>query len=274
MDSAMKNMSENYSTHHSNATIIPTKPSPTQSTYLITLIILEEKGRCLCDDDSWYLVLSYGNWRPHLSSGNPREKTRVTNKDDGSGRNATNMTAVTKESTKAAVLKDSISYHHALSQDDQEKWEEACRSELETFKRMEVFEEVKKPNNSKIIGCKWVFRYKLGPDGQIKRYKAHLVVQGFLQIEGIDYNETFATVTKFKSIWLSLALLAFFDWEIHQMDVKSTFLNGELNEKIYMQVPPGYKAAPRMVWQLKRHCMAWNKQVKSGTRNCPKNSHC
>ena len=198
------------------------------------------------------------------------------------------MTAVTE---KAAVLEDPISYHDELSWDDREKWEEACRSELETFKRMEVFEEVKKPNDRKIIGCKWVFRYKLGLNGQIKKYKACLVVQGFsgeetkrsqnnwLQwvfryklglngqikkykarlvvqsfshVKEIDYNETFAPVTKFNSIQLLLALSAHFDWEIHQMDVKSAFLNGELNKKMYMQVLPGYKAAPRTVWRLKK----------------------
>ena len=74
---------------------------------------------------------------------------------------------------------------------------------------------------------------KMGPDGQIKHYKACLVTQGFSQVEGIDYNETFAPVTKFNSIWL-LALSAHFNWEIHQMDVKSAFLNGELEEEIYI----------------------------------------
>ena len=74
----------------------------------------------------------------------------------------------------------------------------------------------------------------MGPDGQIKCYKACLVAQGFSQVEGIDYNETFAPVTKFNSIWLLLALSARFDWEIHQMDVKSAFLNGKLKEEIYI----------------------------------------
>ena len=117
---------------------------------------------------------------------------------------------------------------------------------------MEVYEEVQKPHDRKIVGCKWVFRYKLGSDGQIEKYKARLVAQGFSQVEGIDYNETFAPVTKFNSIRLLLALSARYDWEIHQMDVKSAFLNGELNEEIYMRVPPGYKAAPGTVWRLKK----------------------
>ena len=80
---------------------------------------------------------------------------------------------------------------------------------------------------------------KMGPDGQIKHYKARLVTQGFSQVKGIDYNETFAPVTKFNSIWLLLALSAHFNWKIHQMDVKSAFLNGELEEEIYIRVPPG-----------------------------------
>ena len=113
---------------------------------------------------------------------------------------------------------------------------------------MEVYEEVIKPHDHKIVGCKWVFRYKLGPDGQIEKYKVCLITQGFSQVEGIDYNETFAPVTKFNSIQLLLALSACYDWEIYQMDVKSAFLNGELNEEIYMRVPQGYKAAPGTVW--------------------------
>ena len=80
---------------------------------------------------------------------------------------------------------------------------------------MEVYEEVQKPHNRKIVGCKWVFRYKLGPDGQIKKYKACLIAQGFLQVEGIDYNETFVPVTKFNLIRLLLALSAHYDWEIY-----------------------------------------------------------
>ena len=68
----------------------------------------------------------------------------------------------------------------------------------------------------------------MGPDGQIEHYKACLIAQGFSQVEGINCNKTFAPVTKFNSIQLLLVLSAHFDWEIHQMDVKSAFLNGEL----------------------------------------------
>ena len=129
------------------------------------------------------------------------------------GGNVTQVTNVT-ESANAAILGDPISYYDALSQDNQDKWKKACDEELETLKNFEVFEEVLPPHDHKIIGSKWVFRMKMGPDGQIKCYKAHLVAQGFSQVKGINYNETFAPVTKFNSIQLLLALSAHFNWEM------------------------------------------------------------
>ena len=85
-----------------------------------------------------------------------------------------------------------------------------------------------------IVGSKWVFRIKRGPDGTIQKYKAHIIAQGFTQIEGIDYDETFAPITKFASLCPILAIATELDLEVHQMDVKSAYLNGELKEEIYM----------------------------------------
>ena len=125
------------------------------------------------------------------------------------------------ESANTAILGDPISYYDALSRDDGDKWKKACDEELETLKNFEVFEEVSSPHDHKIVGSQWVFRMKMGPDSQIECYKACLVAQGFSQVKGIDYSKTFAPVTKFNSIQLLLALSARFNWEIHQMDVKS-----------------------------------------------------
>jgi hypothetical protein len=83
-------------------------------------------------------------------------------------------------------------------------------------------------------------RTKYASDGSIERHKARLVAKGFSQVEGIDYNETFAPVAKMNSIHLVLALAASHKWEVHQMDVKSAFLHGDLKEEIYMEQPPGY----------------------------------
>jgi Reverse transcriptase (RNA-dependent DNA polymerase) len=76
-------------------------------------------------------------------------------------------------------------------------------------------------DNCKVIGSKWVFKIKCGPDGKVIKYKSQIVAQGFMQIEGLDYNETFAPVTKFASIRAIMALATEHDLEIHQMDVKS-----------------------------------------------------
>jgi hypothetical protein len=85
-----------------------------------------------------------------------------------------------------------------------------------------------------------VYRTKYASDGSVERHKARLVSKGFSQVEGIDYNETFSPVAKMNSIHLVLSLAASHKWEVHQMDVKSTFLHGDFQEEIYMEQPLGY----------------------------------
>jgi hypothetical protein len=89
----------------------------------------------------------------------------------------------------------------------------------------------------KPISCKWVFKIKHGVNGEVERYKARLVARGFTQTFGLDYNKTFAHVEKFVSILCLLALMGIEHMEIHQMDVKMTSFNGDLQEEIYMEQP-------------------------------------
>jgi hypothetical protein len=96
------------------------------------------------------------------------------------------------------------------------------------------------PKGRKLVRCKWVYRTKYASYGSVERHKACLVAKGFYQVAGIDYHETFAPIAKMNCICLVLALAASHKWEVHQMDVKSTFLHGYLQEEIYMEQPPDY----------------------------------
>jgi hypothetical protein len=91
------------------------------------------------------------------------------------------------------------------------------------------------PKGRKLVKCKWVYRTKYASDGSVERHKTWLVAKGFSQVEGIDYNETCALVAKMNSIFLTLTLAASHKWEFHEMDVKSSFLHGDLQEEIYME---------------------------------------
>ena len=107
---------------------------------------------------------------------------------------------MTDESARATVLGNPLTYHDTMSWEDHDEWIKACNAELEVLKKFGVFEEVPRPKDRKIVGSKWVFRMKHGPNRQIEQYKACIVAQGFSQVEGIDYNETFMPMTKFNSI--------------------------------------------------------------------------
>ena len=179
------------------------------------------------DDDECYTATSYG----------PRKASKLLDE--------AHAKVVRTE------YKEPETYEEAMSGPDAPLWKAACADELLSFTQTKLYDELERLRGHKIVDCKWVFKVKRGPDGEITRYKARLVARGFTQVEGIDYNETFAPVAKFTSIRTLLALAARQDLELHQMDVKTAFLHGDLNEEIYMNLPPGFRK-PNMVWKLKK----------------------
>jgi hypothetical protein len=137
-----------------------------------------------------------------------------------------------------------------MSCPDTTQWEMACANEMHAFKHMGMYEVIPHPAGQKIIRSKWVFCIKHGPTGEIQKYKARIVAQGFTQIEGIDYDETFTPVAKLTSIHTILAITAKLNLEVQQMDVKSAYLNMKLEEEIYMAPPPGLNTPNGMVLRL------------------------
>ena len=112
-----------------------------------------------------------------------------------------------------------------------------------------------------VIGTKWIFKNKNDANGIVIRHKARLVAQGYSQVEGIDYGETFAPVARLESIRMLLAFASHHNFKLQQMDVKSAFLNGPLNELVYVKQPPGSNipSSPIMCTNSIRHSMALNK---------------
>ena len=178
------------------------------------------------------------------------------------------------EWTNVTMTENEISepktYKQAINSDESEKWVAAMSDEIDSLNQYSVWELVKLPEGRKAIGCKWVFKVKMDADGNVNRFKARLVAQGFNQRHGVDYDETFSPVVRFESVRSVIALAAQHGLQLHQMDVKTAFLNGELQEEIYMRQPAGFQAQgkenhvcllKRSLYGLKQSARCWNTEL-------------
>ena len=152
-------------------------------------------------------------------------------------------------------------YKESLHMEDSNNWMLAMQSEMQALHKNQMWNLVMLPEGKKALPCKWVCRYKLTPhDGQPK-YKARLVAKGFKQEQGIDFDEVFSRVVKMTTLRCVLALVAIHDLVLHQMDVETAFLHGDLHEEVYMQKPKGFieKGKEQMVCQLKKSLYGFKK---------------
>jgi hypothetical protein len=126
--------------------------------------------------------------------------------------------------------------------------------EYESIMKNNTWELNELPKHKKPIGCKWIYQPKIKSDGSIDKYKARLVAKGYSQTKRIDYAETFALVAKLNTIRMLIALATMFHWKLHQLDVKSTFLNGDLKEEVYLTQPEGFveNGQEHLVCKLKK----------------------
>ena len=132
------------------------------------------------------------------------------------------------------------------------QWVEAMNLELSALEKAKTWEITSLPTGKKSIGCRWVFKIKTKSDGSLERYKARLVAKGYAQEYGIDYEETFAPVARMTSVRTLIAVASVKKWPIYQLDVKNAFLNGELNEEVYMDPPPGVCIGKNKILKLKK----------------------
>ncbi|GJV31553.1 retrovirus-related pol polyprotein from transposon TNT 1-94 [Tanacetum coccineum] len=140
------------------------------------------------------------------------------------------------------VENEPTSYREAVTSSEGQQWREAIKSEIESILQNHTWELVDLPPGCKPLGYKWIFKKKMKADGTVDKYKARVVIQGFRQREGLDYFDTYSPVTRITSIRTIIAIAALRNLEIHQMDVKTAFLNGDLEEEIYMNQPEGFIA--------------------------------
>ncbi|XP_043725671.1 uncharacterized protein LOC122672240 [Telopea speciosissima] len=132
-------------------------------------------------------------------------------------------------------------------------WVNAMKDELQALNRNHTWELVRLPTGKHTVGCRWIYKIKYNSDGSVERYKAWLVAKGYTQTYGVDYRETFAPVVKMNTVRVLMSVAVNCGWSLFQMDVKNAFLHGDLEEEVYMDLPPGH-ALPNqdgMVCKLK-----------------------
>ena len=167
------------------------------------------------------------------------------------------------------------SYKEAMEGPQAEQWGEAIKAEMASLLQHGTWELTKLPHGRKAVGCKWVFALKRDKAGNITRFKARLVAQGFSQVEGWDYNETYSPVARFVSLRVFLSIAAQRGLRVDQIDVKTAFLHGVLREDIYMLQPEGYvqtEGGPfvchliKTLYGLKQSSRAWNERLTAELR--------
>jgi len=154
--------------------------------------------------------------------------------------------------------------------DGDPNWVAAMEEELSSIRDNKTWSLVELPHGHRTIGLKWVYKVKRDENGNIVKYKARLVAKGYVQQPGVDFDEVFAPVARLESVRLLLAIAAHHGWGVHHMDVKSAFLNGELQEEVYVQQPPGfvndkhkYKVLRlhKALYRLRQAPRAWNQKL-------------
>jgi hypothetical protein len=151
-------------------------------------------------------------------------------------------------------------------------WRDAMMEEYNSIMKNDVWEVVPRPEGKSVVTSKWLYKLKQVADGSIEKYKYRFVARGFSQVEGVDYDDTFAPVSQYTSIRAVISIAAEMGWKIHQMDVKTAFLNGLIEEEVYIEQPLGFEVHGReshvcrlkkALYGLKQALRAWYSRIDS-----------
>src|SRR5436190_5070006 len=193
----------------------------------------------------------------------------TTNSEPRRSKRARTLTSFGEDLFTYLVEGDPSSFKEAMNSSESPFWKEAINSEIESIMANNTWILTDLPPGCKPVGCKWVFKKKLGPDGTVDKYKVRLVSKGFTQQKGIDFFDTYSPVARISSIRVLLALASIYNMFIHQMDVKIAFLNGDLDEEIYMDQPESFIAKgqenkmcklAKSLYGLKQAPKQWNQK--------------
>jgi hypothetical protein len=180
-------------------------------------------------------------------------------------------------------VSDPLTYEEAINGPNASEWYQAMDEEMSSHAKNNTWLLTPLPPDrlTSPMGCKWVYKTKYGPTGKLIRRKARLCAQGFTQVHGIDYHETFAPVLMYKVLRLILTLAAVWNYELKQMDVETAFLNAEMKEEVYMKQPKGYEVdavndassgtgsgplvcrLKKTLYGLKQASKDWNEEINS-----------
>ncbi|KAA0040929.1 gag/pol protein [Cucumis melo var. makuwa] len=169
-------------------------------------------------------------------------KTEVENESGGLYDNLTTILGLSEAQfiIPDDGIEDPLTFKQAMNDVDSDQWIKAMDLEMESMYSNSVWTLVDQPNDVRPIGCKWIYKRKRDQAGKVQTLKARLVAKGYTQKKGINYEETFSPLAMIKSIRILLSIATSYDYEIWQMDVKTAFLNGNLEESIYMVQPEGF----------------------------------
>jgi len=163
---------------------------------------------------------------------------------------------------------DPMTVVEALSRSDANKWQAAMQEEMDSLTNNSTWELVPRPDDVRPISTKWVFKLKRDATGTPTRYKARLVARGFNQRYGVDYVETYSPTVNHDTVRMLFALAVKHNWSVHHIDVATAFLQGELEERLFIEQPEGFRSGPEVcklkkaIYGLKQASRAWNETLR------------